>query len=77
MSRFLAYHIQASIALWNAWNAVLRQVGSKDFRLHDWRHSAASYLAMRGARRGVMHSAPGSDAMAVECQVRHTGLKEG
>ena len=31
------------------WEAALREVGVEDFRFHDLRHSAASYLAMNGA----------------------------
>lgn len=35
--------------LQNAWNAAREQAGIQDFRFHDLRHSAASYLAMSGA----------------------------
>lgn len=31
------------------WEAVVREAGISDFRIHDLRHSAASYLAMNGA----------------------------
>ena len=33
----------------NAWNAAVSRAGLKDFRFHDLRHTAASYLAMNGA----------------------------
>lgn len=32
-----------------SWEAAIKQAGIKDFRFHDLRHSAASYLAMNGA----------------------------
>ena len=32
-----------------AWEAVLRKAEIDDFRWHDFRHSAGSYLAMNGA----------------------------
>ncbi len=31
------------------WKKVLREAGIEDFKFHDLRHSAASYLAMSGA----------------------------
>ena len=33
----------------SAWETALKHTGVKDFRFHDLRHSAASYLAMNGA----------------------------
>jgi len=32
-----------------SWEAVIRKSGLEDFRFHDLRHTAASYLAMNGA----------------------------
>ena len=32
-----------------SWESVLRKAAIKDFRWHDLRHSAGSYLAMNGA----------------------------
>ena len=31
------------------WERVVREAGLEDFRFHDLRHTAASYLAMNGA----------------------------
>lgn len=40
---------QAPIEINRAWYAALSKSGVEDFRFHDLRHSAASYLAMNGA----------------------------
>lgn len=37
------------IKLRQAWDAAVERAGLKDFRFHDLRHTAASYLAMSGA----------------------------
>lgn len=41
--------IYQSIDIRTAWENALLRSGIKDFRFHDLRHSAASYLAMNGA----------------------------
>jgi integrase len=41
--------IQKPADIRNAWEEVLKEAGIEDFRFHDLRHSAASYLAMNGA----------------------------
>jgi len=40
---------QKPIDLRAPWEAALKKAGIEDFRFHDLRHSAASYLAMNGA----------------------------
>lgn len=37
------------MTLRKCWNTAMEKAGIKDFRFHDLRHSAASYLAMNGA----------------------------
>jgi integrase len=37
------------VNLWESWRYARLRAGIKDFRFHDLRHSAASYLAMNGA----------------------------
>lgn len=40
---------QKPVEIRKAWNTAVRSAGVEDFRFHDLRHSAASYLAMNGA----------------------------
>ncbi len=46
---FPAHNLQGPIDLRKPWETALTRAGIKEFRLHDLRHSAASYLAMNGA----------------------------
>ncbi|MDP3040195.1 MAG: tyrosine-type recombinase/integrase [Deltaproteobacteria bacterium] len=47
-----------------SFKTALRKAGVKDFRLHDLRHTSASYLIMRGA-----------SLKSVQQQLGHTTLK--
>ena len=40
---------KAPMAIQKHWKAAMKDAGIEDFRFHDLRHSAASYLAMNGA----------------------------
>ncbi len=40
---------QTPVYIHHSWLVALKRAGIKDFRFHDTRHSAASYLAMNGA----------------------------
>jgi integrase len=40
---------QKPLDIRSAWETALKHAGVDDFRFHDPRHSAASYLAMNGA----------------------------
>lgn len=42
-------HPQQPIELKKAWNSALKKAGVVNFRWHDLRHTAASYLAQSGA----------------------------
>jgi len=46
---FPAHSLKKSIDITTPWETALRRAEIKDFRFHDLRHSAASYLAMNGA----------------------------
>ena len=43
------YHKSGYFYFEKAWRAALAEAGIKNFRFHDLRHSAASYMAMNGA----------------------------
>ena len=41
--------VEAPVEIRKAWETVLKRANVEDFRFHDLRHTAASYLAMEGA----------------------------
>jgi integrase len=58
-----------------AWHQALRQAEIEDFRFHDLRHSAASYLAMQGASPVETDDVLGHKTLAMV--QRYTHLSEG
>jgi integrase len=46
---FPGKNLKNSVDVRTPWETVLKRAGITDFRFHDLRHSAASYLAMNGA----------------------------
>jgi integrase len=58
-----------------AWYQALRQAEIEDFRFHDLRHSAASYLAMNGASLVEIADVLGHKTLAMV--QRYTHLSEG
>lgn len=62
------------IDLRTPWVAVLKQAGITDFRWHDLRHSAASYLAMNGATLAEIAAVLGHRTLSMV--QRYTHLSE-
>lgn len=54
-----------------AWKAALREAEISDFRFHDLRHSAASYLAMNGASLAEISEILGHKTLAMVKRYAH------
>ena len=54
-----------------SWEAALREAEIKDFRFHDLRHSAASYLAMNGATLAEIAEVLGHKTLAMVKRYSH------
>jgi integrase len=54
-----------------SWVAALNNAGIKDFRFHDLRHSAASYLAMNGATLSEIAEVLGHKTLAMVKRYAH------
>lgn len=54
-----------------AWEAALRRAGIEDFRFHDLRHTAASYLAMSGATLTEIAAVLGHKTLAMVKRYAH------
>jgi len=54
-----------------SWEAALRKANIKNFRFHDLRHSAASYLAMNGATLAEIAEVLGHKTLAMVKRYAH------
>ena len=54
-----------------AWLEAIKQAGIQDFRFHDLRHSAASYLAMNGASTNEIAEVLGHKTLAMVKRYAH------
>jgi len=53
------------------WNTAVKRAGLVDFRFHDLRHSAASYLAMNGASLNEIAAVLGHKTLAMVQRYAH------
>ena len=67
---------QQPIDLRRPWENALAQAGIEDFRWHDLRHSAASYLAMNGATLSEIASAIGHKTLQMVKRYRLCKFKQ-
>lgn len=63
--------VQKPAVLRQAWLAALKNAGIKDFRFHDLRHCAASYLAMSGASLAEIAEVLGHKTLAMVKRYAH------
>ncbi len=63
--------VQKPVQLRNAWQTALKKAGIEDFRFHDLRHCAASYLAMSGASLGEIADILGHKTLAMVKRYSH------
>jgi integrase len=59
------------LAIDPAWYAALERAGIENFRFHDLRHSAASYLAMSGATAPEIAAVLGHKTLAMVKRYAH------
>jgi integrase len=60
-----------TVDLNSAWKTALRRAGIEDFRWHDLRHTAASYLAMEGATSAELAGVLGHRTLAMVKRYSH------
>jgi len=54
-----------------AWNTAVKEAGITDFKFHDLRHTAASYLAMNGASASEIAAVLGHKTLAMVKRYAH------
>ena len=59
------------VALQCAWETAVAKAGLQNFRFHDLRHTAASYLAMSGATTGDIAALLGHKSLAMVARYQH------
>lgn len=74
---FIKYDSTKPVDIQYEWKKALKQAGTKNFRFHDLRHSAASYLAMNGASQFEIaailgHKSPTMSAKYAHLSPSHT-----
>lgn len=68
---FHGHDVTKPFALDNHWRAAVHKAGLQDFRFHDLRHSAASYLAMNGASTIEIAAVLGHKTLAMVKRYSH------
>ena len=63
--------VQKPAELRGAWVAAMKKAGLRDFRFHDLRHCAASYLAMSGASLAEIADILGHKTLAMVKRYAH------
>jgi len=61
----------APVAITTSWNNAVKLAGITDFKFHDLRHCAASYLAMNGATSGEIAEVLGHKTLAMVKRYAH------
>lgn len=66
---------KAPIIIRKRWNEVVKQAGIENFRFHDLRHTAASYLAMNGANLLDIAEILGHKTLSMVKRYSHLSMK--
>ncbi len=68
---FPAHNLKKPMDIRTPWETALKKAGIEDFRFHDLRHSAASYLAMNGASLAEIAEVLGHKTLAMVKRYAH------